>query len=139
VISDEGADEWTPYLTNMTDDPATTGTLKIFLVTGRSLVVGSRDHGHLLASELASQPRGLKRGASAADLGGGHAALPVYRRDLELDGLGMEATHACFASSVDVEAPPQDIEFGGNAIVAAGKKRFPKHSNTHSYTHTHSC
>ncbi len=108
----------------MTDDPATTGTLKIFLVSGRSLVVGSRDHGHLLASELAAQPRALKRGASGADLGGGTtsgAALPVYRRDLELDGLGMEAAHACFASAVDVEAPPQDIEFGSNALVAGGK------------------
>ena len=43
MIGADGADDNTPFLTNLTDDPATTGTIKIYLTPGKTLTMGRFD------------------------------------------------------------------------------------------------
>lgn len=44
VLGAEGATLFTPYLTNVTVDPMTTGTLKIYLLKDSPLVIGAPGH-----------------------------------------------------------------------------------------------
>ena len=72
VLGDEGSvSRWTPYLTNVTDDPATTGTLKIFLTRGKRLTIGSRDHHHYLNHAAST---GVAASADAESSAGGGGA-----------------------------------------------------------------
>jgi hypothetical protein len=90
--------------------------LKIFLLEEKpKLVVGSRDHLHNLGTNGNSNTNPQKsfregRDNNSQKSNGGAAnaisALPPYRRDLEMDGLGIEAVHACFTVGKDMEAPP---------------------------------
>jgi hypothetical protein len=49
VLGAEGATLFTPYLTNVTADPMTTGTLKVYLLKDKPLVIGAPGHEQLMS------------------------------------------------------------------------------------------